>query len=176
MSCSITSGLTLDCKDSQGGIEYLYIADLPEYDTISTNVDGKIESLDNVGGGVQIDWYKFEVPKQTSSFTETINSSIENGTIFYTQEVVMIFNKLDAAKRDQIKLLAQNPKLLVVVKDGNGEFHVIGVTRGAELSAGTRQTGTAFGDRNGGEVTLQGLEPDPAFLAVAEFVGETTPA
>lgn len=172
MSCSITSGITLDCKDSQGGIEYLYIADLPQYDTITTDTDGKIQSLDQGGSPVSVDFYKFEVPKQTSSFTETINSSIENGTVFYTQEAVMIFNKLDAAKRDQIKLLAQNPKLLVVVKDANGEFHVIGVTRGAELSAGTRQTGTAFGDRNGGEVTLQGLEPDPAFLADPSFVGE----
>jgi hypothetical protein len=173
MSCSITSGITLDCKDSQGGIEYLYIADLPQYDTIDTDPDGALLSLTDSGGqAVNIDFYKFEVPKQTSSFTETINSSIENGTVFYTQEAVMIFNKLDAAKRDQIKLLAQNPKLLVVVKDANGEFHTIGLTRGAELSAGTRQTGTAFGDRNGGEVTLQGLEPDPAFITDPTFVGE----
>lgn len=172
MSCSITSGITLDCKDSQGGIEYLYIADLPAYDTIDTDADGTLLSLTDDGQPVEPDFYKFEVPKQTSSFTETINSSIENGTIFYTQEAVMIFNKLDAAKRDQIKLLAQNPKLLVVVKDANGEFHTIGVTRGAELSAGTRQTGTAFGDRNGGEVTLQGLEPDPAFITDPSFVGE----
>ena len=34
MSCSITSGITLGCKDSQGGLEYLYIADLPTYDKL----------------------------------------------------------------------------------------------------------------------------------------------
>ena len=172
MSCSITSGITLGCKDSQGGIEYLYIADLPTYDTITTDVDGKITSLDASGTPVSISFYKYEVPKQTSSLSSTINASTENGTVFYQQDVLMVFNKMEAAKRDQIKLLAQNPKLLVVVKDGNGLFWVVGVTRGAELTAGTETTGTAYGDRNGGEITLTGLEPDPVYEAVAAFVGE----
>lgn len=172
MSCAITSGITLGCKDSQGGIEYLYVADLPDYDTITTDVDGKITSLDLSGSPVSITFYKYEVPKQTSSFTETINASTENGTVFYQQDALMIFNKMEAAKRDQIKLLAQNPKLLVVVKDGNGKFWSVGVTRGAELTAGTSATGTAYGDRNGGEITLTGLEPDPSYECVAAFVGE----
>jgi hypothetical protein len=30
------------------------------------------------------------------------------------------------------------------------------------LSAGTGESGTAFGDRNGYSITLQGLEKDPA--------------
>ena len=172
MSCSITSGLTLQCKDSQGGIEYLYIADLPTYDTIATDVDGKITSLDAGGSPVSITFYKFEVPKQTSNFQETINADNAAGTVFYQQDVLMVFNKMQATTRDQIRLLAQNPKLLVVVKDANGEFIVVGTTRGAEVSAGTVSTGTNYGDRNGGEITITGLEPDPAYFAAAAFVGE----
>jgi len=172
MSCSITSGITLGCKDSQGGIEYLYIADLPSYDTITTDVDGLVESLDASGTPTTITWYKYEVPKQSSSFTETINADNTAQTIFYQQDALMVFTKMEAAKRDQIKLLAQNPKLLVVVKDGNGKFWSVGITRGAELSAGTVSTGTAYGDRNGGEITLTGLEPDPSYECAPSFVGE----
>lgn len=172
MSCSITAGLTLGCKDSQGGINYLYIADLPDYDTITTDVDGKITSLDSGGSPVSISFYKYEVPKQTSSFTETINADNAAGTIFYQQDALMVFNKMQASVRDQIKLLSQNPKLLVVVKDGNDKFWSVGVTRGAEVSAGTVGTGTAYGDRNGGEITITGLEPDPSYECVAAFVGE----
>lgn len=172
MSCSITSGLTLGCKDSQGGIEYLYIADLPSYDTITTDVDGKITSLDASGTPTSISWYKFEVPKQTSNFQETINADNAAGTVFYQQDVLMVFNKMQSSVRDQIKLLAQNPKLLVAVKDANGLFWIVGVSRGAEVSAGTVGTGTAYGDRNGGEITITGLEPDPSYEAVAAFVGE----
>ena len=116
MSCSITAGLTLGCKDSQGGIEYLYIADLPTYDTITTDVDGKITSLDAGGTPVSISFFKYEVPKQTSSFTEAINADNAAGTIFYQQDALMVFNKMQASTRDQIKLLSQNPKLLVIVK------------------------------------------------------------
>lgn len=172
MSCSITSGITLNCKDSQGGIEYLYIADLPTYDTITTDADGKITSLDAGGTPTTISFFKYEVPKQSSSFTETINADNAAGTVFYQQDALMVFNKLQASTRDQIKLLAQNPKLLVVVKDGNGKFWSVGVTRGAELSAGTMSTGVNYGDRNGGELTLTGLEPDPSYECVPSFVGE----
>lgn len=172
MSCNITSGLTLGCKDSQGGIEYLYIADLPTYDTITTDVDGKITSLDASGAPVAITFYKFEVPKQTSSMSEVINADNAAGTVYYQQDVLMVFNKMQSSTRDQIKLLAQNPKLLVVVKDANGLFWVVGVTRGAEVSAGTVTTGTSYGERNGGEITITGLEPDPSYEAVGAFVGE----
>lgn len=172
MSCSITSGITLSCKDSQGGIDYLYIADLPSYDTITTDVDGLVTSLDTSGAPETITWYKYEVPKQSSSFTETINADNTAQTVFYQQDALMVFTKMEAAKRDQIKLLAQNPKLLVVVKDGNGKFWSVGISRGAELSAGTVSTGTAYGDRNGGEITLTGLEPNPSYECAASFVGE----
>lgn len=172
MSCNITSGMTLGCKDSQGGIEYLYIANLPTYDEIVLDVDDKIVTLDLAGVPVPITWYKYETPKQVSSFTETITATIENGTVFYDQQATFIFNKMEAVKRDQIKLLAQNPKLLVVVKDGNGKFWSVGVTRGAELISGSVTTGTSYGDRNGGEIVLQGLEPDPCFECLPSFVGE----
>jgi len=150
----------------------LYCADLPTYDTITTDVDGKIESLDASGVPTTITWYKYETPKQVSSFTETINAAIEAGTVYYSQEATFIFNKMESIKRDQIKLLAQNPKLLVVVKDGNGKFWSVGVTRGAELISGSVSTGTAYGDRNGGEIVLQGLEPDPSYECLPAFVGE----
>lgn len=172
MSCSITSGITLSCKDSQGGIDYLYISDLPTYDTITVDAEGIVTSLDASGTPVAITFYKYEVPKQSSSFTETINADNTAQTVFYQQDALMVFTKMEAAKRDQIKLLAQNPSLLVVVKDGNGKFWSVGITRGAELSAGTTSTGTAYGDRNGGEITLTGLEPNPSYEVAAAFVGE----
>jgi len=172
MSCSITSGITLGCKDSQGGIEYLYIADLPVYDTITTDVDGNVVSLDLNGSPVAITFYRYDVPKQSSSFTETINADNVAGTVYYQQDALMVFNKMENVKRDQIKLLAQNPKLLVIVKDGNSKFWSVGITRGAELTAGTVGTGVNYGDRNGGEITLTGLEPAPSYEVAPAFVGE----
>jgi len=168
MSCNISNGISLDCRDSQGGVLYAYIANGP-VDSF-TETDGLISAI--TVGGVAPTFFKFEFPKQTASFTETVNASTENGTVFYTQELSMVFNKMEAAKRNQLQLLAQNQELLVVVKDGNGKFWSIGIERGAVLSAGTNTSGAAYGDRNGMELTLQGLEASPSYEVDATVVGE----
>jgi hypothetical protein len=162
MACDLTSGWTIDCKDSQGGIVKVFIANGP--------VDGFTEtsgvlSAITVGGTAvaPADFFEFEVPKQTSSLTETVNASTENGTVFYQQDLTLVFNKLDATKRNQILLMAQNENMLVVAKDGNGKYWSVGLERGASLTAGSLTSGTAYGDRNGGELTLTGLEAQPMF-------------
>lgn len=169
MSCDITSGWIIDCKDSQGGIVSIFIANGP--------VDGFTETsgvlTDVTVGGVSLtpsDFFEFEVPKQTSSLTETVNASTENGTIFYQQDLILVFNKLEAAKRNQIILMAQNEEMFVVAKDANGKYWSIGLTRGASLTAGTLTSGTAYGDRNGGELTLTGLEPTSMFEVTSTIV------
>ena len=116
------------------------------------------------------DFFTFEVPKQTSSLTETVNASTENGTVFYQQDLVLVFNKLEAAKRDQIALMAQNENMFVVAKDGNGKYWSVGLERGASLTAGSLTSGTSYGDRNGGELTLTGLEASPMFEVTGSIV------
>ena len=174
-ACAITSGLALDCRDSQGGIEYVYIANADGVVswTLTTGSECEIDSISLDGTPLTSgDFYRFQVPKQTSSYTETVNASTENGTVFYQQDVALVFNKLQCATRDQMLLLAQNTKLLVIVKDGNGSFWTAGLSRGAEMTAGDAQTGTAYGDRNGYTLTLTGLEPDPMFVVDPTVVGE----
>jgi hypothetical protein len=174
-ACAISSGITLDCRDSQGGIEYVYIANADGVVTFDL-VSGSTCEIDSISvDGTPLtsgDFYKFEVPKQTSSYTETVNASTENGTVFYQQDVALVFNKLQCSTRNQMLLLAQNTKLLVIVKDGNGNFWTAGLTRGCEMTAGSNGTGTAYGDRNGYTLTLTGLEPDPMYNVDPVVVGE----
>jgi hypothetical protein len=167
MSCNITAGFSLDCRDSQGGIEYIYIGNTAS--TGFTATDGLITAITGLTAS---NFFKFEVPKQTSSFTETITLSEENGTVFYDQQVSVVFTKLSAEKRNQIALLAKNRKLVVVLKDGNGTFWSVGIGRGAHLLSGTNQTGQAYGDLNGYSLVIQGLEKDPSYAVSASVVGE----
>ena len=104
MACSnLTAGFTLDCNDSNGGIDKIFIANGAVESITESN--GTITAI-TVGGSALTpsDFFEFEVPRQTSSFTETINVSQENGTVFYDQALTMIFNKMEAAKRDQNKV------------------------------------------------------------------------
>lgn len=169
MACNLTSGWSIDCKDSQGGIVKIFIANGPVVSF--TETAGVITAISDAGGTLgPADFFEFEVPKQTSSLTETVNASTENGTVFYQQDLILVFNKMEASKRNQILLMAQNEDLIVVAKDGNGKYWSVGISRGASLTAGSLTSGTAYGDRNGGELTLTGLEPAPMFEVTGTIV------
>lgn len=170
MACSnLTGGFTLDCNDANGGIDKIFIANGP-VESI-TETAGTITAI--TVGGVALtpaDFFEFEVPRQTSSFTETINVSQENSTVFYDQALTMVFNKMEATKRDQILLMAQATNMVVVFKDNNGQYFSVGVERGAYMTAGTSVSGVAYGDRNGYEITISGMEASPSYEVTGTIV------
>lgn len=162
MSCDITSGFSLACRDNSGGIKNIYILS-GSIDTIAEASEGLISAV--TGSGT---FYKFELTKNTGDLTETPTPSLENGTVYYEQTINASFHKLQSSIRNQVKVLAQNPNLKIVVETNNGEeapytgkFFFVGRYRGATLSGGSATTGTAFGDANQYALTFQGLEPEP---------------
>lgn len=105
-------------------------------------------------------FWKYELPKETGSLTETMTGNIQNGTVFYASELKIVVNKLSVAVRNEIKLLAQ-ATMIAVAKDNNGKYWLIGRNSGIDLTTGTLGTGTAFGDRSGFDLTFSGSEPEP---------------
>mgnify|MGYP003625548970 CR=1 FL=1 len=172
MSCDITSGFTLGCRDNTGGIKNLYI------------LSGSISSVTDVSEGLigtisgSGEFYKFELFRQTSDFSEAISATPENGTVFYEQTVNAVFFKLQSSTRNQVKVLAQNPNLKVIVEtnngseDGVGKYWLLGEDNGMQLLSGTGATGTAFGDLSGYTLAFTGQEPNPS----SEISGSLTGA
>jgi len=162
MACDITSGFSLGCRDNTGGISSIYILS-GSITNVSTVSEGLINGITGSGA-----FYEFELFRQTSDFTETITSTPENGTVFYEQAVNAVFFKLQSSTRNQVKVLAQNPNLKIIVEtnngtvDGVGRYWLLGEDRGMQLLSGTGATGTAFGDLNGYTLTFTGQEPNPA--------------
>ena len=170
MACSnLTAGFTLDCNDSNGGIDKIFIANGP-VESI-TEAAGIVTAIP-VGGSAlaPADFFEFEVPRQTSSFAETVAVSQENGTVTYDQALTMVFNKMDAAKRNQILLMAEATSMIVVFKDANGKYFSVGLERGAYMSAGSATSGTAYADRNGHEITISGMEASPSYEITGTIV------
>ena len=166
MSCSnLTAGFTLDCNDSQGGIEKIFIANGAVQSI--TETAGLITAI-TVGGAplVPADFFQFATPRQTSSLTETQTPSQENGTVTYDQALTMVFNKMEATKRNQLLLMAEATSLVVVAKDNNGKYWSIGIERGAFMTTGSATSGVAYGDRNGYEVVVSGMEKSPIFTKI----------
>lgn len=148
-ACGASSAYNLSCLSSVGGLRKVYIMGGGSI-TGSTEASGEISTL--VGNG---SLYEFELEKNGgSSLTETLNNSLEAGTLFYQQDLVMVFHKLDTEIRNQVKLLSQSRGLQIVVEDNNGYLWALGLDfEGGFLSAGSGTTGVNFGDANQYSIT-----------------------
>lgn len=99
--------------------------------------------------------------KGNSTYTETVNSSRDNGTTFFSQELVLNLKKLTNEMTTQLKLMAYG-RPQIVVWTMNGDALLVGEREGADVTAGTIQTGGALGDLYGYSVTFTGMEQLPA--------------
>ena len=152
-NCTLANGIPLECLDSTGGIKNVYIGAFSDATTFTYDTD---ESIDAITSSET--FYQFKFRPQTASFTEELTKSLENGTTFYTQTLAMIFHKIDAAKRNNMLLLA-GTSMHVIVETQNGDYWFLGLANGADVSANTSQAGQAYGDLNGYNLTITGLEP-----------------
>jgi len=161
MACNLTNGIVLDCRDNVGGIKTLYITDWDNITSITETTTGSTAGTITAISGSGI-FYEFQLIRTTSSYTSTINASLEAGTVFYSDELVAYFNKMEQAKRNIVKTLAQSQRLALVFEDNNGDSFFMGQSYGSFITAGTIVSGLALGDANGYNLTFGALEPYPA--------------
>lgn len=172
MSCVLNSGTTLDCRSSLGGVKSVYIGSTTGQDISITADTGVATALTAQGGTIDITsvadlttsgMFEFQQPRQSASLSETGAFSEENGTAFYTSVLSFVVNTLEGEKLNTLNILGQNTRLVVVVKDANDRYWIIGNTSGAIVTASTSETGTSFGDRSGITIEVTGLSPQPMF-------------
>jgi len=166
MACNLSAGRNEVCKESIGGIQGVYFFNYTTgsftfegantYDTYQTFAPAKL--ITQLPASQSLYFYSL---KGTSAYTETVNSSRENGTTFFSQELVLNLKKLTNEMSTQLKLMAYG-RPQVIVWTNNGDAFVAGLKLGMDATAGTIQTGAGLGDLYGYSLTLTGLEPYPA--------------
>ena len=176
-SCTITAGFALQCKDGIGGIKKIF---LNSHDLFAgfLSFDAMTEEVNGCSSEGKL--FQFDLPKSTGNFTEEVNSSVENGTIFYTQTVTASFHKLSPQRRKQLEIIGRN-RLFVVVLDTNDNYWVVGYEDGSEVTAASTTTGTAKGDMNGYTITLTSDSMHKAYriedgIFETDFIIDTTPS
>ena len=161
MACTfISDGRALNCKDSVGGLKAVYFAAFDDATNIGWTKDstGGTETIVDITSAGSV--YKYDL-KGNSTFEQTINSSRENGTVFYEQVLNLTLPKLSAVDNKAVKLLASaNPQ--VIVEDYNGNLFLVGRQHGADVTGGTIVTGGAMGDMSGYTLSFTGMETSPA--------------
>jgi len=170
MACSLTlTGRDLPCRDALGGIERVYIAEWQEGLWASPNSTTGIISA--TSASLTVTLQPFATTKNASSLTQSGTGSVENGTMFYTQTLTLVLPKLTSNDIVNLQELGYG-RLAVVVMDVNGDFWIMGHTRGCELAGGTVTTGTATGDLSGMtlEITAEEATMTPEGNTSAAFV------
>ena len=154
MSCDISAGRTLPCKDQVGGLKNVYFANYGI--SVTPGADDAIASTEFSGDT----FYQYEL-KGNSSLTQNIQTSRDNGTTAFEQVLELTLPKLSAADNQAVKLLAFG-RPHIVVEDYNGNFFYVGREHGADVTGGTIVTGAAMGDLSGYTLTFSGMERTPA--------------
>ena len=162
MACLLTSGRALPCKSSVGGLKAVYFAD---YGTLGdvTIVSGEITAIAGTP-----DFYKYDI-KGSSSLETAITSSRENGTTFYTQTLNLTLTTLDKATQEQIKLLSVS-RPHIAVEDYNGNFFLVGLEHGSEVTGGSIASGATMADASSFSLTFEAMEKSPANFTVSTVV------
>ena len=158
MSCLLNTGYALGCRDSIGGISLALVGNFNSDQLYTLDANDDIIGL--TGSGTS-SYYTFAQEMETGEFTQEGAYSVENGTVFFTQNLSLVFHKNDATLRNLLLVLSQ-ANLSVIVKDQRSEYWLLGFQNGVRVTAGNMNTGKAFGDLNGVTITLTGKEPQPA--------------
>jgi len=169
MACTLTTGRGLPCKNSVGGLKAIYFAN---YGTLgnATITAGEITDL----SGLTIDFFKYDI-KGNSSLETTINSSRESGTSFYSQVLNVTLTYLDKATQEELKIIV-SARPHVVVEDYNGNFFLLGLEHGTEVTGGTIVSGAAMGDLSGFTLTMEAQETAPAYFIDSALITATESA
>lgn len=169
-SCmTLTSGICRGCRDNAGGIKKLYVADLNDLVFPISTVAG---AVDNIVMERDAKWYVLQPNKYSSSWTENINVSVENGTLGYEQVVTAVFGKNDQVLRDVVTELAKGD-LAIIVVDSNDAMWLIGSEdNGAYVSGGNSASGTALTDLNGWTLNFTCMAKFPANTVVPKPDGD----
>jgi len=154
MACNISLGRNEPCKDSIGGLQGVYFINFST-GSYSLNATDQVTAFPS---GSTAYYYQL---KGVNSYTETVNTSRDNGTTFFNQELSLQLKKLSAEQTKEFKLLAYG-RPQIVAHTRNGEALLIGRLEGADMTGGTTQTGQAYGDLFGYTAVFTGQEPLPA--------------
>ena len=186
MACiSLTKGRGLPCDRITGGIKYVYFGVYDDFDSAAvtgevfgTGIVWSAGAITDVEmGDASGNLYRYALPRGESSLTETIVGSTENGTIYYTPSISIKLNQLTKEDQNQLRLLGLS-KLIVFAElnqlnsSGRNIIVGMGLRNGMRLNSGTDVSGAAWGDHNGYNWTLDGMEETPMCM-VADY--STTP-
>lgn len=173
MACTLTKGHSIDCRDSIGGIESVYISEFGNV-TAHTVVAGEITAITQT---TSTNFFIYNLEKENGDFLTTMTTSIESGSTSYETILNFTIKKMVKEESEELRLLALN-RLAIIIKTNNGEYFGMGFQRGADMNGGTNTAGSgkAFNDMSGYTLGFRSLAGVPLYEVDATVVSGLTTA
>lgn len=151
MACNsiALAGIGLGCKNHLGGLKEVYLIKEDDIESVVAT-EGTISAI-TLAEGASFKTYKFR--KGTSQMTSTMTTDEAAGTLSVQTDLALQFSTMDTAKRLEIMAMCMD-SMKAIVLDSNGKYWFLGYDFPISASAATGQTGTAFADFGGYNITL----------------------
>lgn len=181
----INRGRIVQDKDNVGGLRAIYFINYDEasasggLNVTFNGTDGDvIDTLVPTSGAISL--FKYDL-RGTSTLSQSLNASRDNGTIFVEQTLTASLKKLSKeAHEDMFRLASQRP--IILVEDYNGLLQLVGLEYGADMDPSTIESGAAMGDLSGYSWVFKAMEKKPANVVAETAIwsagntGSLTPA
>lgn len=165
MACNVTlTGIAYDCGVNLSGIRAIYLANDASVGSITAS-EGEISAIDASAGSFK----KYVPAKNTGSLTKTLTKDESTGVMYYTNEAVAQFNKMETAKRTEIANIDRG-QFKAIVLDNNGKYWFLGKDNWVSASAVTGQTGAGIDDGNFYTVTLTDISTELPYEVKSEVI------
>lgn len=159
MACNVTlTGIALDCGTNLSGVKAIYLANDASVGNV-TLTEGEISAIDASAGT----FYEYIPAKNTGSLTKTLTKDESTGVMYYTNEAVAQFNKMETAKRKELSNIDRG-HFKAVVLDSNGKYWFLGYDNYVSATAVTGQTGAGIDDGNFYTLTLTDISAELPYM------------
>lgn len=165
MPCNLIEDFILSCRDGVSGIDQIL---LTEWDNVLsvTSSSGVVTAITKSSGKK---FWVYQLEDEDADFKQSEKIAIVAGTNYQEQTLSFTMRKFSAKNRNNLRLLTQN-KLMVIIKDNNGTYWLLGEVKGMRVTALEGGTGKAMGDLSGYTLTLMAKETLPANTVTSSII------
>ena len=159
MSCDITQGRSVDCKNNIAGVKAVYFAnyaDLLASDEFTTDAAGFVTEIQTTAA---LPLFKYSVRPESCEASSQMNTDANSGTTFFSQSLNLSLIGLTKEDCDELKLLAYG-RPNVIILDNNDNLFIFGARNGMNVTDSRMSIGRNFGDMHGFEISLEGKESE----------------
>ena len=165
MACNVTlTGIALDCGTNLSGIKALYLANDASVGDVTVSEE-QITAIDASAGTFK----KYVPAKNTGSLTKTLTKDESTGVMYYTNEAVAQFNRMETAKRTEIANIDRG-QFKAIVLDNNGKYWFLGKDNYVSATAVTGQTGAGLDEGNFYTLTLTDISAELPYEVQSEVI------